>query len=307
MLRRFGTKGVAVAALALLAVAALAPVAEADHAYSHRYIVFGRVVDSAGNPVPGLNVDLGYQDFQPEGPCANQPNTETEALGTTRTTPVTNAYGEFIFCFHTHRMSDQLVGHGIVRLLDLDVTKEFDFDAYTRHSYVMIQLDSVHPNADTDLLDESYTIQGTAWRKGGADTYVDGVKVYGHTVDQAPVNITFAYNGKEPVTLTTTTNNYGDFAIRVPVTERPTTGQVTIEIAGDTETFSVDPTYGTTAAKVTLEKVSDPFLAKLGLVALVVAGVAIVGGGGWYGIRKLQAKREEQKAREGSARKRAKK
>lgn len=307
MLRRFGTKAGVTLALALFAITALAPMAEADHTYSHRYVVFGRVVDAAGNPVQGLGTNLGYRDFQPEGACANQPNTETEAFGVTRTTPVTNEYGEFIFCFHAHRMSDQLEGHGIIDIAELQLTHEFEFDAHTRHSFVFIQLNETHPRANPTILDESYTIMGNVWRETSKDTYLDGVKVYGLTIDNAPVNITFTYNGNEPIRLNATTNAYGNFAIRVPVTERPTSGTVTIEVANETVTHPIDGTYGVTAAKVTLERVSDPFLSKLLIGAGILAAVAVVGGGSWYGVRKMQARREEERARGASTRRRANK
>lgn len=307
MLRRFGTKAGVTLALALLAVAALAPLAEADHAYSHRYVVFGRVVDAAGNPVQGLQTDLRYRDFTPEGACANQPGTETEAFGSTRTTPITNQYGEFIFCFHAHRMSDQLEGHGIIAIPEAGMVHEFEFDAHTRHSFVLIQLNETRADANPDILEQSYTILGNVWRETSKDTYLEGVKVYGVTIDQAPVNITFTYNGKEPIRLNATTNNYGNFAIRIPVTERPVSGEVTIETEGETFTAPVDATYGVTTFKAELERVSDPFLTNLLIGVGVVAAVAVVGGGSWYGIRRMQAKREEQRARDASTRKRAKK
>lgn len=310
---RMNRRSGCIAVLALLfAVATLLPVAAADHTYSHRYIVFGRVVDANDNPVQGVTVDLGYKDFEPDGACVRQPNTETEAFGETTTKPVTNQYGEFTFCFHTHSMSRALPGTGILRVPDPAdptaslVEQEFRLDPYTRHSFQLLRLDEPSDAANPDVLESAYTIQGNAWRSAGGETYLDSVRVFGLALENAPVNITFTYNGREPVTLNATTNGYGDFAIRVPVEERPTTGEVTIEVANETFTEPVNP-YGVTAFAVELEEQDDPFVQKFLLGAGIVLGIAVVGGAAWYGGRKMKENREESLVRERSQRKRAKK
>lgn len=305
---RHGAKALALAALALLSLAALVPLAAADHAYSHRFIVFGRVVDAENNPVPGLTVDLGYEKpFTPEGPCANQPGTGTDAWATTSTSPITNSFGEFIFCFHTHSMSRTTPGSGVLTIDALGVEKRFEFDGYMRYSVVDIKLDSVHPEANKTALDTTYTIQGRAWQDAGTDIRVEGVRVYGDTLHNEPVELTFAYNGKEPITLNTTTNNYGDFAVRVPVSERPTSGTVTMKIKNETFTSDVDPEFGVSAFRAEVEKPHDPFVAKA-LIGVGIAAAVVVGGGAvWYTTNKVRASREERLARERSDRRRANK
>src|ERR1700752_1037177 len=102
----FGAKA-GLLALLLFAGMTLLPVAAADHSYSHRYIIYGRVLDANHDPVQGVTVNVGYDSvFQGtlEGACANQPGTETEAFGRTQNIPVTNAWGEFMVCFHKHGM-----------------------------------------------------------------------------------------------------------------------------------------------------------------------------------------------------------
>lgn len=305
MFLRPGAKAVFLS-LAFLALAAL-PLAAADHAYSHRYIVYGRVIDSENYPVPGLTVDLGYEKpFEAEGPCANQPGTETDAFGATRTSPVTNQYGEFTFCFHTHSMSRSSPGTGILRIESLNVEKKIEFDGYMRYSPVVVKLDAPQATANKTILDESYTVFGRAWKNAGTDIRVEGIRVYGDTLHNEPANVTFTYNGKEPITLSTTTNNYGDFSLRVPVTERPTSGTVTMTIANQTFTANVEPS-GVTAFRAESEKTRDPFITKF-LIGLGITAVVIVGGGGlWFASTRMKSSRDEREAREKSGRKRANK
>lgn len=305
MTRRPGARA-ALVALAFVAMAIL-PLAGADHAYSHRYIVYGRVVDAENNPVGGLTTDLGYEKpFTPEGPCASQPGTETDAFGPTRQSPVTNQFGEFIFCFHTHAMSRTTPGVGILSVPALEVEERFEFDGYMRYSFLLIKLPSAHPDANKTVLDEFYTVHGRAWRPTGADTRVESVRVYGDTLHNMPVNVTLTADGKEPVRLSTRTNNYGDFSIRIPVTSRPSSGEVTMEIDNQTFRSPVENT-GITSFRAEIPKTRDPFVAKLLLGLGVVAAVVVGGGAVWYASNRLKASRDERVRREGSTRKRANK
>lgn len=306
MFRRFGAGAALFAVLAFLALTAL-PLAAADHAYSHRYIVYGRVVDAENNPVAGLTVDLGYEKpFEPEGPCGNQPGTETTAFGPTRNNPVTNELGEFIFCFHTHSMSRTTPGAGILRVESLELEKRFEFDGYMRYSFVPIVLESAHPNANKTVSSDFYTVFGRAWRPSGGAISIEGIRVYGDTAHNKPANLTFAYNGKEPQFANVTTNNYGDFSYRFPVTERPTSGTVSIVIENETFTQNVD-TLGVSAFRLELPEPKDPFVTKF-LIGLGIFAAVVVGGGGlWFLSSRAKSARDERLTREQSSRKRANK
>lgn len=300
--------GAALFALALLAVSLALPLATADHAFSHRYIVFGRVVDASGDPVSGITVNLGYEPpFEPEGSCANQPNTDTQAWGPTTTRPVTNDYGEFMFCFHTHSMSRTLPGTGIVRIDDADYEKRVEFDPYTRHSFVPIVLDQ--ERAEPNPAASDFTLHATVWRDVG-ETFLEGVKVFGVTVDNAPVDITFTYNGKEPVKLSSTTNGYGDVAIRVPVTERVTSGTVTMTVANVTKTQEIDAQSAKLGVASLRIEAGDPDAGLPSWLLPAGAVIVLVGGGGtaiWLATSRARAAREERLLRETSQRRRANK
>jgi hypothetical protein len=296
----------ALVAFAFLALALL-PAAAADHAYSHRYIVFGRVVDAQDDPVPGLTVDLGYEEpFEPEGPCADQPGTETAAFGRTRTTPVTNQYGEFVFCFHTHSMSRTVPGTGILRIDTLEYEQRIEFDGFMRYSFVPIKLPNAQATANTTITDTNYTVQGRVWRATGGPTNVEGVRVYGDTVQNTPVVVTLAAEGQEPITVNATTNGYGDFWIRIPTPAQATSGTVTLTVENATFEEDVQPN-GVTAFRAEMPKVRDPFIQKFLIGLGIVAAVVVVGGGAWFASNRMRTARDERVSRDRSGRKRSNK
>jgi hypothetical protein len=294
--------------LALLASSLVLPLAASDHAYSHRYVIYGRVVDAAGNAVPGLTVELGLKDLETEGPCANQPETETDAFGRTEDHRVTNAFGEFMFCRHVHSMSRSVPGTAILLLPGAgNVSRELELDPYYRTSFVSIQLPDARPEANAEILAKNYTVLGRLWREGDAKTHVEGIRVFGETYDQGLVNVTLEIPGRDPIRVNTTTNNYGDFAVRIPVDAKPEGGFVTIEADGRTFREAVDPKVGTTAFKAELPS-SGGFFSATTLYAIlgIVAAAAIVAGA-YVLFRRAAARREEEAIRSRSERRRANK
>lgn len=289
----------------LVAAVALTPLALADHAYSHRYIVYGRVVDAAGNPVSNVLVNLGTREFTPEGPCAQQPGTETEAFGRTETRPQTNDRGEFMFCFHTHDINRVEPPFGILSIAEYNYTNEFRFDPYTRTSFIPVKLEQTVPAADGGVLDREYTVQGRLWTPAGERVSVEHVGVFGHTVDRTPVNVTLTLADGTVIKDNATTNNYGDFAIRIPVDARPTGGKVTIEANGESFTGDVDPSMGVTSFRAEFSEPKSDTPRNLLIAGAVIVGIAVVGGGGWWAWRRGAERRELEAARESSTRKRA--
>ena len=282
----------------------LLPLAQADHAYSHRYIIFGRVVDSTGLPVPGLSVQLAFEDLDTEGSCGNQPGTETEAFGPTRTQPVTNEYGEFMFCTHAHRMSRALPGRAILTLPALGVREEAEVDVYWRHAYVPIQLDAPHPNARPPS-NMTHTVVGTLWRRG--ETTVEGIPVFGETVDQANVTVRVEVPGRDPILLASRTNNYGDFALRVPLDANVTTGRVVVEALNKTFTQTLDTRLGATYVQGEFEQEANPTLRRALLVLALLGVSALLVGAGIYAYRTHARRAELREVRARSTRKRANK
>ena len=305
---RFGAR-VALVALALLAVVGLSPLASADHAFSHRYIVYGKVVDANGNPVPNVFVNMGYdpKQFTPEGQCTtSQPGMSTQAFGLTVTNPTTNAHGEFMYCYHQHAISKALPGSYYLRINDaannISFDKNYDFDPLFRVDYAIIKLDKVIPSAKPDV--SNYTIAGRFFEPTGSLVYVEGNPVYGYTSNNQPVNVTFVHDGVTE-NFATYTDNYGDFAYRIPTNATVTSGTISVEASGVTKTFSVDPKVAYSGVKVEVPKPADPFLKGALIVLGIVVLVAVVVGVGMVGYRRMSVRREEAEIRAGATRKRS--
>jgi hypothetical protein len=219
-------------------------------------------------------VDIGTEKpFNPEGACGNQPGTDTEAYGATRTSPVTNAFGEFSFCYHHHGMSRSTPGTGTIRIASLNVEKKVEFDGFMRYSEVVVKLDTANPSANKTVLNEFYTVQGRAWRAENKEIKIENIGVYGDTVHDKPYNVTVEFTGLPAQSFSGTTNHYGDFAFRVPVTARPTGGKVTLVIENETFTGDVDPATGFTFIRAQIGNLHKtpgaPLFAILGLAGLV--------------------------------------
>lgn len=238
--------------LALLLLGVLAPTAGADHVYSHRYLIVGRVVDAQGHPVPNVTVQPGLDEtLQVEGQCGNQPHTETEAWGVTITRPVTNALGEFAFCYHVHVVPSNPAPHAALRVEGVpasaqDITMDPDF----RASYVVLRIPSI---AGGDAaFDRVATLAGRVWTPQ-AGAVLEGIPVNGLTVNQAPVNITFSHDGVNE-TIHARTNNYGDFAVRVNLTAPVRSGTVEIESMGQRFRSPYHADLGVSYAKADLSR-----------------------------------------------------
>ena len=235
------------ALLALLA-ATLAPLAAADHAYSHRLLVFGRVVDAAGVPVDNVTVSLFFSGLSAEGPCVDQPGTSTEAFGPMRTRPTTDASGDFMFCHHVHAMSRTAPGEALLRanVLGENVTARVALDPFFRASHVVLR-----GNETMELRPEpgqGHVVAARVWRPAPEGVTVEGVRVHGTTVNQVPVNVTVE-SGNMTARRNGTTNNYGDVALEMDIPLAAKTGRVIVEVLGETYEAPLAP-EGVTFLKV---------------------------------------------------------
>jgi hypothetical protein len=290
-------------ALALLAAALALPGASADHAYSHRYIIYGRVVDAAGNPVPGLTVNVKTQDFAVEGQCTDQPNTATAAFGRTETLPVTNQYGEFMYCYHTHDMSRVSPPSATISVADTNVSEHVTFDAEFREMFVPLQLPDVSPRANTTANEANYTVLGRLWTPGAQ--LVEGIGVYGNVPLGQGVNVTLRLTDGSALNATTLTNGYGDFAVRIATPHRLDGGVVEVETQGLRFDAPVNATLGATDFRIVLPAPVSHTARNVALGLGAVAVVGVASGYGYRSYRRVAQRRDERRARATSTRKRA--
>lgn len=199
------------ALLALGPLALLVPTGGADHTFSHRFVLEGRLIGNNSLPIPDRAVE-----FWSEGDTFTEPCVEGHRN-------VTDEYGDFRFCFHKHDLaSGSTVG---ARSGAANVSKQMD--TAFRKSVVTLddrETDGVAPPG----WEKTHFVGGRAWRPGGQ--MVDGVQVFGNTVNHAPVNVTLRTSEGPGQRMQTTTDAYGDFQIDVRLPDEVPPGEVGVEV-----------------------------------------------------------------------------
>lgn len=255
-------------AVLLLAVGGLllaAVPASADHVYSHRYLVYGRVVDADGMPLEGLNVQPDLSNFADyEGGCGQE----------TRQQLTTDAAGLYYFCGHVHSSgsSTHQISVAVTDGQTILDQQTLSSDPDLRRSHVNFQLDDPFPDrrGDTDAFNDSYRLRGVIWQE--EDTRLERVTVNGVTYNHEPVwaNITTADGTTHPGTFVPSpfndpstvdqgdehrgvTDTYGDFVFTWSNLPADLEGaEVTVVSQGETVTEPLDTThrYHTSALKL---------------------------------------------------------
>lgn len=261
--------------VALLSLLVLAPLAIADHAYSHRLVIYGRVLDADGKPFPGLTVSATPQGLETEGACGNQPLTETDAFGPTQTRPVTNEHGEFTFCIHAHRISRAAPGNIELRIAAHEYTQTLPVDPFLRVHHAFVKLQDARAPAQAPQLTD-HTVFGRLWDPAQNDVNVENVPVYGTTIDRAPVNVTLTLANGTTLRTNTTTNNYGDFAVRFNLTDPAAVTRVSVDARDRTFEQDADASAGATFIR---GEYGERPSGRDWTAIFVIAAVVIVGGG----------------------------
>lgn len=294
--------------VALLAAGALvlaAAPAVADHAYSHRYLVYGTVVDAQGNPVQGaqVSVDLSvFEDF--EGPCPQE-----GPGGTGRQQTTTDALGRYWYCGHVHSSGSTEHEFTVsVAGTQKTVSSNPDF----RRSQVNFQLDTTvqgDRRGDVQRFHETYRLRGIVWKPD--DTRIAGQSVNGIAMTYEPVNATLTlangtsyegnfvnspfntprYNRQLREVRENVTDRYGDFLFRWTNLPDDITGaQVTVTSGQYSTTEDVSPTFRHSTAAVVLPGEG------LNLSILwILGGIIVIGLGGYFGYEPAKERWEEYK------------
>jgi hypothetical protein len=182
-------------AILLLASAAL-PVAEADHVYSHRFVMEGRVLDAEGLPVPGLPVEFYSVGWSAGAACQREPPAA-----------VTDENGDFRFCYHVHEVSASWrVGVLVNGTRCPDC--ERPMDTAFRRTVITTVLENETGVAPSEW-ERTYSVTGKVWRRGA--TLLEDVPVHGLAITDAPVNVTLRLPDGTSTEEQLVTDGFGDF------------------------------------------------------------------------------------------------
>ena len=211
-------------ALLLLAAPLLVPAAGADHVYSHRYVVEGRLMGTEG-PIPNRTIGFSAVGDRFDEPCAGAGHQD-----------VTDEHGDFRFCFHKHALN--ISAHVVLQAGNVTLTKPMD--TAFRKSVVILH----EPNETgvrNDAWNVTHVVAGRAWRSGPQD--MEGVRVFGATVDHVPVNVTLTGPDGTISRFELQTDGYGDFRadLRLVDPVPPESVSVEVEILGNRQTRALDP------------------------------------------------------------------
>lgn len=149
-------------ALTLLALL-LAPVAGADHVFSHRVYVVGRVIDSEGLPVPGQAVNVTLEGIRGGRCFDSRPET-------------TSPTGDYEVCRHAHEIPAGTMA--TVRVAGAQRTVELDPDL--RHASASLRIDGPSPARDVHgerTFARTFLVQGRAFELLAAPREEEGVSV----------------------------------------------------------------------------------------------------------------------------------
>lgn len=198
----------------LLAALLLAPLALADHDYSHRYVVEGRLVGADGAPLAGRTVAMEVEREELSLPCSD---------GAQK--PVTDEWGDFRFCYHKHNVTRGAT----ITLRAGNVSSQRVIDEATRQSVFLL-----HEPNETGVApakwNESYRIAGKAWRATGPAER-EGVAVLGEAVPGVEVNVTVRTAEGESG-FVTRTDAFGDYDVVIETPHPPEDVSVLLFVEG---------------------------------------------------------------------------
>ncbi len=239
---------VAVAFLTLVAAPAFA-----DHAFTHRYVVTGRLIDAEGEPVSGARVTVEIAPgLARDAPgCASPERDSTAPPNATRTT----REGDFLVCLHAHALPSTAV-------VRTNVSGEIDVrsvDLVKRVTVLHHRLGSASPLKDAGAVQffaHRVVVTGRVFEET-SPTLVEGQPAQGVARSGETVNVTLAFNEDRVLFEDVFSDGFGDYRVEFTADEPVRSGTVTASAIGVNATRDVDTAF----RRVDLDVV-DPWTAE---------------------------------------------
>lgn len=215
--------------LLLLALLA-APLAAADHVFSHRVYVVGRVVDAEGAPVSGQPVRVEFEGFAAGGLC----------LG--RADEPTGPQGDFRVCRHAHRLPEDVTAVVTVA----GATARAPLDPLTRHAVAQVRLDGPAPGVDLDgwrTFNRTLLVAGRAYDRLPEPVEAEGVPVNATPRTGANVTARLVAGDRELARGEGRVDDVGAFQVALEADEVPEGARVRVEVGQHQAATEVDPLF----------------------------------------------------------------
>ena len=226
---RHAARLVAVAGLMATLVLLATPLAGADHVFSHRVHIVGRVVDIDGTPVAGADVHVEADDAGWGGACFDTPDKPT------------GPRGDFALCRHTHALK----GDEVVRITVGNVTVAAPVDADARHAWAHIRLDGPAPARDLTGVREfaaSYHVDGRFFRILRIVEQEEGVNITARPAGGL-LNLSLVHGEEVLATTTTGGGFHGEFQADFDIASWPNGTLLVVEYAGTMRAQKADDAF----------------------------------------------------------------
>jgi hypothetical protein len=224
------------AVLALLLALLMQPLAGADHVYSHRFVVEGRLMGADGLPLRGAPIQVSTQGANLVAPCSEAQRA------------VTDEQGDFRFCYHVHALD----ASALVTVRAPGANATLPIDVALRHLTFFLHDETRNGTQPPDWND-TYRIAGRVWH-GGATT-LEGVPVYGTALAQVAVNLTLTSEGDRGSVLASQTDGYGDYDVTIRLVDGAMAANTTVhvETLGYQQNVTLDPRLHRSAVDFALQ------------------------------------------------------
>lgn len=213
---------------ALLLALLLLPVVAADHVYSHRVYVVGRVLDVDARPAAGVPIELAFEGISARTGCFdNDPE-------------VTGSRGDFTICRHTHAIAD----NASVLVRAGNASRRVAIDPDLRHASAHLQLDApaLHDVNGERQFARTFTVTGRAFA-----LVPDAIEEEGVPVNATPIfdNVTVELRVLDRVLTSGTAkpNEHGLYRIDLDITEIPASATVRARVGRDIGEESASPVF----------------------------------------------------------------
>lgn len=268
--------------LASMAFLPIVQDASADHVYTHRYLVQGRVVDTAGAPVSQANVHIqldGWlvRDEGVEGLCREGgAQRVAEDAWITRT----NAFGDYSICLHAHQLID--TGQVVITVGNTTVNVDKDIDTRTSFKHITIEEGAAGQPGDVGQFSSLVMVRGRIWQPLAEAQRIEGNPATGTTPTALKINVTLELADGTTVSQETSPNQWGDFGVQLSTQDDLEGAQVILKAGPGTEAYTdtvdIDPTFRAVDHKFVidheLETSNSP---GFGLLAALLAGAGALG------------------------------
>lgn len=223
------------AALPVLLVAvltlatALLPLAAADHVWSHRIYVVGRVVDADGLPAPGIPVNATFSNLTIVGSCYDSKG------------EVTGPRGDYEICRHAHA----LTADARVTIRAAGETRELPIDPDLRHADASFQL--LTPRTLRDFEGDiefarTVHVAGRTFALLPEPANAEGIHVNASPIG-GNVTIELIAEGEVIASKNVTVGEQGIYSAQLDVDPLPAGALASVRLGADATEVVIDPTF----------------------------------------------------------------